>query len=149
MNTTPKVNTSMHEYVNLFVEEYTSLSPEVWHAFYKEEERTSLPTKKLIDHFATWCIGPVKDDIFYGLQVSCSDLLPDHTEVVIVDLNECHSQKNTSNGMPDYFFKLEIDQLPRDSKKLQFKLREELPMDVRLKLIQAQDAFRKQLYAFK
>lgn len=131
MNTTPKLNTSMHEYINLFI-----------------EERAYVPGKEP-DLFVTWCVGPVKDGIFYGLQVSCSDLLPDHTEAVAVDLNECQLLASMSNGMPDYFFELEMDQLPRESKKLQFKLREGLPMDVRLKLIQAQDAHRNQLYAFK
>ena len=131
MNTTTKLNTSMHEYINLFI-----------------EERAYVPSKEP-DLFVTWCVGPVKDGIFYGLQVSCSDLLPDHTEAVAVDLNECQLLTSMSNGMPDYFFELEMDQLPRESKKLQFKLREGLPMDVRLKLIQAQDAHRNQLYAFK
>ena len=132
MNTTTKLNTSMHEYVNLFI-----------------EERAYVPNAKEPDLFVTWCVGPVKDGIVYGLQVSCSDLLPDHTEAVAVDLNECQLLTSMSNGMPDYFFELEVDQLPRESKKLQFKRREELPMDVRLKLIQAQDAHRNQLYAFK
>ena len=131
MNTTPKLNTSMHEYINLFI-----------------EERAYVPAKEP-NLFVTWCVGPVKDGIFYGLQVSCSDLLPDHTEAVAVNLNECQPLTSMSNGMPDYFFELEMDQLPRESKKLQFKLREGLPMDVRLKLIQAQDAHRNQLYAFK
>lgn len=132
MNTTTKLNTSMHEYVNLFI-----------------EELTNVPNAKEPEPFVTWCVGPVKDGIVYALQVSCSDLLPDHTEAVAVDLNECQPLTSMSNGMPDYFFSLEVDQLPRESKKLQFKLREELPMDVRLKLIQAQDAHRNQLYAFK
>lgn len=132
MNTTPKLNTSMHEYVNLFV-----------------EERANVPNAKEPELFVTWCVGPVKDGIFYGLQVSCSDLLPDAKEVVVVDLNECQPLTSMSNGMPDYFFELEVDQLPRESKKLQFKVREGLQMDVRLKLINAQEAHRKQLYAFR
>ena len=132
MNNTTKLNTSMHEYINLFV-----------------EERANVPKAEETIPFVTWCVGPVKDGIFYGLQVSCSDLLPDEKEAVVVDLNECHLLTSKSNGMPDYFFELEVDQLPRDSKKLQFKLREQLQMDVRLKLINAQEAHRKQLYAFK
>lgn len=128
MNATSKLNTSMHEYVNLFI-----------------EERSSVSNSQEPD-FVTWCVGPVKDGIVYALQVSCSDLLPDHTEAVAVDLNDCQPLTSMSNGMPDYFFELEVDQMPRDSKKLQFKLREELPADIRLKLINAQDAHRNHLY---
>ena len=133
MNTTSKLNTSMHEYVNLFV-----------------EERINVPNAQESEpSFVTWCVGPVKDGIIYALQVSCSDLLPDHTEAVAVNLNECQPMTSMSNGMPDYFFELEVDQLPRDSQKLQFKLREELPADIRLRLINAQEAHRNHLYAFK
>jgi hypothetical protein len=92
--------------------------------------------------FATWCVGPVKDGIFYGIQVSSSSLLPDDTEAIIVDLKECSVSDKPTNNMPEYFLDLEVGKRPRKSSKLRFQLRAELPADIRLGLIQAQDAHR-------
>ena len=90
--------------------------------------------------FVTWCVGPVKDGIFYGTQVSSSSLLPDDTEAIIVDLKECSASDEPINNMPAYFLDLEVGKRPRESTKLRFQLRAELPADIRLGLIQAQDA---------
>ncbi len=113
-------DTKNHAYVNLFVQEY----------YHDEILDDSTP-------YVTWCIGPVKDGIFYGIQVSKSDLLPDEKEVLVVELNHCELLTSTSNNMPDYFFELEDDQAPRDSDKLHFQVRDELPSGIRLDIIKA------------
>lgn len=120
-------DTRNHEYINLFVAEYI-------------QEDCVGHTVDDSPSFATWCVGPVKDGIFYGIQVSSSPLLPDHTEVVVVDMNECAPATSMTNNMPDYFLDLEINKQPRESAKLHFRLRSELPEDIQLDLINAQEA---------
>ena len=113
-------DTQNHGYVNLFVQE----------CYHDDLHGCDEP-------FVTWCIGPVKDGIFYGVQVSQSDLLPEENEVLVVNLNDCEALTSCSNGMPDYFIELEIDQAPRDSDKLHFKPRAEQPSGIRLDIIKA------------
>ena len=116
------LNTKNHEYVNLFVHENTN------------DETTGGEDKP----FVTWCIGPVKDGVFYGVHVSVSDLLPDDdSEVIVVNMNDCQPLTSLSNNMPDYIFELENNQNPRDNKKLKFQSRPALPASIRLDILKA------------
>ena len=122
-------DTKNYEYINLFVAEYIQEDC-IGH---NVEDGPS---------FATWCIGPVKDGIFYGIQVSQSGLLPDSTEAIIVNLNECGPSTSKTNNMPNYFLDLELDMQPRESDKLHFQLRDKLPEGIRLDIIKAQETHR-------
>lgn len=122
-------DTLNHEYANLFVAEYI-------------QEDCIGHTIKDGPSFATWCVGPVRNGIFYGIQVSSSGMLPDFTEAIVVDLKECGPSTSKTDNMPDYFLDLEVDKQPRESSKLHFQLRSDLPAEIRLDIIKAQEAHR-------
>ena len=117
------LDTKNHEYVNLFVHENIN------------NERTHGITVP----FVTWCIGPVKNNVFYGIQVSVSSLLPDDdSEVIVVNINDCQAMTSLTNNMPDYLFELETNQDPRANAKLKFQSRPALPAAIRLDILKAQ-----------
>ena len=119
MNSTSTSNVSEHEYINLFVEEHL---------------REKMVGESTL--FVTWCVGIVKAGIFYGTQVSKSNLLSDN-EVIIVDFDYCDPIENLTYAPYDYTFSLGINQPPRENSKLTFQPRSELPATIRVALIKA------------